>query len=351
MRLFKTLLLSAFSAATLWAGGLDGVFDAGWTTAYQTQDSITNMHKRLQDLGMTEVVLQYAAVEKTHLYYPSDLDFLQNTQYKNNQLFPKSIQAAKEAGTTLWLGLYYNGENWYTPPTVTELDTLAERNIKVLDELFNLYGTETVIQGVYIPQEIARYYWDGLQSYATIEGLASHFLTPITKHAQSKGWKVMVAPFYNQNLETPEKLSGFFKSLFEAGFKPDVVAVQDGIGANDNGNTHADISNVGNYERAVKSACDLYGVEFWVDEELFKVSDNHALESSDRLKAQADTAKAAGAVKVIGYDLAVLGNAGLDSLKKWNSPEPASIKKIKRTPSLKGKAVRYYKLNGSAVKP
>ena len=28
-------------------------------------------------------------------------------------------------------------------------------------------------------------------------------------------------------------------------------------------------------------------------------------------------ANATGAVKVIGYDLAVLGNAGLDSLEKW----------------------------------
>lgn len=36
-------------------------------------------------------------------------------------------------------------------------------------------------------------------------------------------------------------------------------------------------------------------------------------------------ANAAGAVKVIGYDLAVLGNAGLDSLEKWkleSSVEP-----------------------------
>ena len=96
----QSIFRTAFSAL-LWgviganAAGIAGVFDAGWTTAYQSQDSITHMHQRLHALGMDEVVLQYAAVEATHLYYPSQLDFLQNTQYKNNELFPKSIEAAK----------------------------------------------------------------------------------------------------------------------------------------------------------------------------------------------------------------------------------------------------------------
>ncbi len=307
------------------AAGIAGVFDAGWSTAYYPQDSITHMHQRLHALGMDEVVLQYAAVEATHLYYPSELDFLQNTQYKNNELFPKSIEAAKTVGTKIWLGLYYNGENWYTPPTAEQLDTLTARNLKVLEEIHSLYGSETVIEGVYIPQEIAHYYWDGLRDDATPEMLTEHFLKPITEAAQAKGWKVMAAPFYNQNLETPEKLQSFFEKLFAAGFKPDIIAVQDGIGANDAGKLHAETATVGNYERAVAQACKKYGIEFWVDMELFRTDDSHALADSARISAQLDTAYAAGATKVIAYDLAVLGNAGLDSLEKWklkSSVEP-----------------------------
>ena len=249
-----SLTLVAGAAHDVHAAGLDGVFDAGWTTAYQSQDSITHMHQRLHALGMDQIVLQYAAVEATHLYYPSQLDFLQNTQYKNNQLFPKSIESAKAVGTKIWLGLYYNGDNWYTPPTASQLDTLASRNLLVLDELHRLYGSESVIEGVYIPQEIARYYWDGLRNDATAKILAEHFLNPVTEAAKAKGWKVMTAPFYNQNLETPEKLQAFFESLFAVGFKPDVLAVQDGIGASDGGRAHAETSTVGNYERAVTSA-------------------------------------------------------------------------------------------------
>jgi len=314
-------------AGEVHAAGVAGVFDAGWTTAYQSQDSITHMHQRLHALGMDEVVLQYAAVEATHLYYPSQLDFLQNTQYKNNELFPKSIEAAKAASTRIWLGLYYNGENWYTPPTAEQLDTLTSRNQKVLEEVHSLYGNEGVIEGVYIPQEIARYYWDGLRDDATPEMLTEHFLKPITEAAQAKGWKVMVAPFYNQNLETPEKLQSFFEKLFAAGFKPDIIAVQDGVGASDAGKAHAETATVGNYERVVAKACKQYGIEFWVDMELFRTDNSQALADSARISAQLDTAYAAGAVKVIGYDLAVLGNAGLDSLEKWkleSSVEPTT---------------------------
>ncbi len=359
-----SLLACGPFAGMVQAAGIAGVFDAGWSTAYYPQDSITHMHQRLHALGMDEVVLQYAAVEATHLYYPSELDFLQNTQYRNNELFPKSIEAAKAAGTKVWLGLYYNGENWYTPPTAEQLDTLSARNLKVLEEIYALYGSETVVAGVYIPQEVARYYWDGFRSDATAEMLAEHFLNPVTEAAQAKGWKVMAAPFYNQNLESPEKLQSFFERLFAAGFKPDIIAVQDGVGASDAGKAHAETATVGGYERAVAAACKKYGVDFWVDMELFRTDDSHALADSARISAQLDTAYAAGASKVIGYDLAVLGNAGLDSLEKWqlkSSVEPQTqsirnfraLKRGNTVPESRSRAAsseneqRYYKLNGA----
>ena len=340
--------ISLFTNKGACAAGLNGVFDAGWTTAYQSLDSLTHMHQRLQSLGMEYVVLQYAAVEATHLYYPSQLDFLQNTQYKNNQLFPKSIEAAKIAGTKIWLGLYYNGNDWFAPPTITQLDTLSARNVRVLNELYELYGHETVIEGVYIPQEIARYYWDGLREDATAESLVTHFLKPIVDAAKAIGWKVMTAPFYNQNLESPEKLQLFFEKLFAAGFKPDVIAVQDGIGASDAGKAHADIATVGNYERAVAQACAKYGIEFWVDAELFRTDDSKALADSARISAQLDTARVAGAVNVIGYDLAVLGNAGLDSLEKWKS-QMVGLKKSRNLNKNSRKLRKFYKLNGARV--
>ena len=88
--------------------------------------------------------------------------------------------------------------------------------------------------------------------------------------------------------------------------------------------------------------------------ELFRTDDSHALADSARISAQLDTAYAAGAVKVIGYDLAVLGNAGLDSLEKWNlesSVEPTTAIVVPRethsetVPLLKGDA-RVFDMQG-----
>ncbi|MBR2198903.1 MAG: hypothetical protein IJ909_10985 [Fibrobacter sp.] len=167
----------------------------------------------------------------------------------------------------------------------------------------------------------------------------------------------MAAPFYNKNLETPEKLQAFFESLFAAGFKPDILAPQDGVGASDAGNPHADIATVGNYERALAQACSKYGIEFWIDMELFRTDDSHALADSARLSAQLDTARSAGAAKVIVYDLAVLGNAGLDSLEKWNlktvvpeSSTPSSITRHRGAVNHSKRNPRYYRLNGARVK-
>ena len=90
--------------------------------------------------------------------------------------------------------------------------------------------------------------------------------------------------------------------------------------------------------------------------ELFRTDDSHALADRARLSAQLDTSRAAGAVKVVGYDLAVLGNAGLDSLEKWNlkstvEPPTLSIKSKSRAVNKKiRKMMKYYKLNGARVR-
>ncbi len=329
------------------AAGIAGVFDAGWTTANQSQDSITHMHQRLHALGMDHVVLQYAAVEATHLYYPSELDFLQDTPSKDNQLFPKSIEAAKTAGTKLWLGLYYNDLEWFAS-SILNLYTLSQKIKQVIDELHSLYGNESVIEGVYIPQEIARSYWNAKD--------IAKVMRIVTKAAQEKGWKIMTAPFYNQNLDTPEELQTFFEELFEAEFKPDIIAVQDGIGASNPDYTpHAEIETVGNYERALAQACKKYNIEFWVDMELFRTDDSHALADKARLSAQLDTAYAAGAEKVIAYDLSVLGNAGLDSLEKWKLGKGSGTAAIAKRRAPKTNAQpgthKYYKPDGARALP
>lgn len=133
--------------------------------------------------------------------------------------------------------------------------------------------------------------------------------------------------------------------------KPDVIAVQDGIGASDGGVHHATLDSLGLYLRAVASACQKHDIEFWVDEELFESTESSALAPQSRIQAQLDTAKAAGAVQVVGYDMAVLKNEGLDSLKNWFGiyEEPTCIRRgIDQKPRhAEAKPIRYWKLNGA----
>ena len=57
-------------------------------------------------------------------------------------------------------------------------------------------------------------------------------------------------------------------------------------------------------------------------------------------------------MKVIGYDLAVLGDAGLDSLEKWMPRDTSKTESIAKRRSVRitpQKIIRYYKLNGARV--
>jgi hypothetical protein len=295
------------------------------------------MHERLHQAGMSEIVLQYAVVEGAHRYYPSALEFTADEPDRES-FFPESITAAKTAGNHIWLGLYYDDSGWWTPPSVGALDTLAARNVKVLKELYSLYGAETAVSGVYLPQELNRYYWN---TDSAVTALVEHFLRPVTDSAHALGWRVLSAPFFNSDLETPEQSAAFMNTLFGASWKPDVLAPQDGVGAQ-----HVSLEALGNYLRALAAVCRDASVDFWVDAELFEAS---STASWARIEAQVDTAVAAGALKVIGYDLSVLGNAKFDSLEAFQVSHSTGIAPdvfLKKPGARELEVIRYYDLLG-----
>jgi len=316
-------LLLLFLFGSLQASGLRGIFDAGWSTYYFGQDSINHLYTRLAAMHINEVVLQYGIVEGQHRYYPSTLSFAQNAP-DHSTLFPQSITAAHQAGTKLWLGLYYDDKTWWTPPTHSQLANLATRNIAMLHELHSLYGNDTSITGVYIPQEIARYYW---QTDSALNELTQSFLKPVTDTAHFLGFKVMAAPFFNSALETPTQLHTFMQSLLGQ-WHPDIINIQDGIGAN--------------------HACVQSDVEFSVDVELFSGS---TLASKDRIEAQIDSAYANKAAEAFGYDLSVLGDDGLLQLMQWQTDftdTPSHTRMTISPPSFH--AFHYWHINGTRVK-
>ena len=294
---------------------LTGLFDAGWSTAYLDSAVVDSLYGRLHAMGMQTVVLQYAAVQPDHLFYPSTLAWTTGLPNQTG-LFPKAFAAAKHYGLKVWAGLYFeNTAEWWGAPDSVYLTRQATRSIELLNDLEAKYGGTAELAGYYLPQELARYYW---QVDADRNRLERLFLAPVTAAVHAKGRKLMAAPFYNSTLETPAQLGSFLDSLF-AHWDLDVMAMQDGIGA-----THVSFANLGAYLRAVKGACQRAGTEFWIDAELF---DGTALASDARMSQQLDTAAALGAVQVIGYDLATVMQApgtGMDRLSAWQAARPVA---------------------------
>jgi hypothetical protein len=303
-------------SAPCFASSLTGVFDAGWSTWYLSQDSLSQMHQELNQAGMEQIVLQYAVVEGSHRYYPSNLWFAQDEPDHSEQL-PKTLIAASLAQNKVWLGLYYNDHNWWNPPSVFELEELRDRNLEVLNELHQMYGNQDPIVGVYLPQELARYYW---QSQSEQQLLVETFLKPVTDSAKALGYRVMSAPFYNSALESDIEFAAFLQGLFNAGWSPDVIAVQDGIGVD-----HVSFSDLPGFLNQTKNAVTGISAEFWVDVELFA---GNVLADTTRIRQQIEIAWSSGATGVVGYDLSVLGGDGILKLRAMGEttlPTPLTI--------------------------
>lgn len=92
--MFALLLCGLSSHAD--AANLDGVFDTGWTTAYQSADSITHMHERLHALGMEHIVLQYAAVEKDAFVLPFAAGFFAEHGIQEQPAVPQKHRSGKD---------------------------------------------------------------------------------------------------------------------------------------------------------------------------------------------------------------------------------------------------------------
>lgn len=313
--LILPFLIAFLLASTVHAAKLQGVFDAGWTTSYQDSAYVDSLYGRLADMGMHTVVVQFAISQPSHRYYPSQLSWANNSA-DFSRLFSMSLAAAEHHGLQVYLGLYYEESGWWTTVDSLTLERLRERNLQVVQELSELYGSYASWKGFYLPQEIARYYWS---TDADRNRLVRQFLEPVAIAAHQVNKTLMASPFYNQDLESAQEWGAFMDSLL-AHWSVDVIAVQDGIGAG-----HIGFDNLGDYLRATQQACMRHGTAFGVDAELFLSEAQIGPAPLSRIAQQLDTAAAAGATVILGYDLATIQGSFLDSLAIWQL-EPSRVK-------------------------
>jgi len=85
---------------------------------------------------------------------------------------------------------------------------------------------------------------------------------------------------------------------------------------------------LGDYLRATQQACQKHGTAFGVDAELFLSEAQIGPAPLSRIAQQLDTAAAAGATLILGYDLATIQGSFLDTLANWQL-EPSRVKSIR----------------------
>ena len=274
--------------------GITGLFDAGWNSASRTAEQWDQQMQNLIDLGCDTLILQYSLQPPHHAYYPSSLAWSANIPADTNCIH-LALEAAAKRKINVYIGLYYEyTKEWWGTPSNTYLEKQRTRCIEVFRELELLYGQNSCVVGYYLPHEIARYYW---QNPNDRQRLIVEFLEPVTAvlHRESNK-KLMVSPFFNSKLETPQQLNDFWQDLLQE-WSPDIVAVQDGLGVG-----HATLDNAGAYLKAIHQAVSAKNLEFWVNVELFE---GKKPASISRIKAQIAVAEPY-AKKVIAYDYATI---------------------------------------------
>jgi hypothetical protein len=315
------LILGSLSTASAQAT-IQGIYDAGWNSFWRDSSAWHLSLQRIQNLSANPSIAwiqQYSEYQSSTQWLAYDsLPNLQTAQLSEDRRQAMGqLRRALQAQTQvrIWWGLSYHEDRWNTwgNQSASQLDTLtlaSERKralewLRWHDQKIAKMGGDRGRHGFSVPHEMTRYFWADSAKQAK---LVQHFLGPLLDSIQSRGYPVLLSPYLNAQLESPQELSAFWKSLLSQShgpkghrIRPNVIVLQDGIGVN-----HLSLSESGAYYQALHDVLKEHGIEFWINVELFSLAGTGApAPDSIRVRAQIDSA-AKYAQKVVAYDYASL---------------------------------------------
>jgi hypothetical protein len=217
-----------------------------WTgTQIATEDT------NLKNACITTQILQWTADSKNHTA-TYDTGLTGYTWNTSHDVPDRLLSHAESAGINVYVGLQINDDWWtkYADDT-TWLSNEATFAEQLADELYDNYGPYDSFAGWYLPFEVEN---DHFQTTTEQDNLASFYATVIGYLHSNFGLPVVISPFFNANLGGALDSSGWqsmwTRILDDLGSSsPDVIAVQDGIGAG-----HATSAQLGTWFSATKSA-------------------------------------------------------------------------------------------------
>lgn len=251
-----------------------------------------SLFEQYLEVGIDSMIVQravnYPNEVNTFWYTGSSLSWKEKEHDYLNQIF----SAAETTGMKIVVGLN-QGRYPDDRGEAASYDALYERNVELIDELYDLFASSPSFAGWYIAEEFHDGAWMGwLNTQKAV--LLSNYLNRVAKHAKSKERKfiVTIAPALWRG--RPADLTyHFYKRILEKTPDIDVMYLQDCGGRCSVDEDDYDVY-IPQFFEAVKQACDEVGVQFGVDIESFENCANEGKNYEKRswlaLKQQLDMA-------------------------------------------------------------
>jgi hypothetical protein len=245
--------------------------------------------KRMKSACLTQLVIQWTAdSKKRETYYPTSLAGY--AQAENVDIVGPALTAAGSEEIEVFLGLQKNDDFDNGPRKFAKdaawLDAEAQESIKVATDLFDRYhtteGFKKCFRGYYLWFEFDNLNfpagnWDNLVRFYTVVGNALHKLAP--------GKVIVIAPYFNVGSdpapnsavpsESLRRMANDWQAMLSYILKRspvDVLALQDGVGAKENGlPPHATLPQLPTMFEATRRAIESTGkdIKFWADTETY----------------------------------------------------------------------------------
>lgn len=246
---------------------LSGTFVDFWNKSTWSQTQWNDYMDEMLLVGVETVIVQFTAYNQ-YVWCNSSNSY--STEAYANAL-PRLLTAASNTGIEVYVGLYFNDEFWSNTTNTSILNTHANRSKELATEIWNQYGSYSSFAGWYISHEPAPYYYDTTLKFNIFK---NNLVNAVSNHCDSISNKpVAIAAFFNESLSSSNDLLYFMNRL--GGCNLDVIMLQDGTGASENGTTpHCAIGNVATYFNDAKwglyGESPVFGGDFWSDTETFK---------------------------------------------------------------------------------
>ncbi|MDW3652570.1 MAG: DUF4434 domain-containing protein [Bacteroidia bacterium] len=254
--------------------------------------------QHMKKVGIDTVILIRSGY-KRQLTYPSRYLIQEEGAYRPYvDLLELFLNLAEKFEMSFYFGLYDSGKYWWEEGNFQKE---TEINLRVIDEVWEMYGKKKAFKGWYLSQEVSRRTGSIITLYKTL-----------AKHCKeiSGGLPTLISPYIDgtkailsskANLEKAESVSlkqheEEWSEIFD-GIKEvvDIVAFQDG---------HVELHQLADYFALNKEMADRYGIRSWTNAESFDrdMPIKFLPIKWDKLRRKLEAAKAAGLEKAITFE-------------------------------------------------